>query len=329
MIAFSSEKTKKRANVKIRKANHIVNIFIPTVILMNCYLLIVAAFTYLNTVAFIFWKIFKKPFPNFFNLLLWFVLGIFHLLRLLVQDNMTMAKIMLNFKLEGADLLNFDLEEEARSNLVKIFSKMQRIITQQKYIDEDFVTVAEFLKDMGIVGFTELLGKNLFGNRIAKKNEQIIPQRTVATALFKATFASDVSRNDIKGTEANPFNAKYKQKEQILAPVLALRFSMRDPDTNDHVIDLNFMRYKLMENLTRSKVHRLISFDKNALVKASHYICADIDEKVERQIANFSKWLTKSGERMCDIRKFVKSCKRDNKGKADSDMESASDSSDS
>ena len=299
---------KKRANMFLRKVNHVVNIFIPTSIIMNVRLLLLIAYNYVFVLLQLLWKTCSK-FKRSIDLLLWIVCGPFLLIKMWLQDNFTMMVLMLNFKLEGADLLNFDLELDARNNLVDIFKKMQKVIVDDMNIDEDYLLVSELLNSMGITHFGNLIGEKLI---LGKKKDRGAPQKTVAKALFQATYTSDNMTklpDLVRASESNPFNSKYKQPENILAPVLAMKFSSIDPETDEVVINLNFMRYKLMHNLTVEKVHRLISFDKKALLKASLYMTSSADIDIDRQIIKVSKWMVKTHENIKAFHQFAKECR--------------------
>ena len=49
------------------------------------------------------------------------------MIKLWIKDNLLLCSVMLNFKKEGQDILNFDLEPEVRKNVVKTLSKINRL----------------------------------------------------------------------------------------------------------------------------------------------------------------------------------------------------------
>ena len=57
----------------------------------------------------------------------WIIGGPFLLIKLWIKDNLLLFSVMLNFKKEGQDILNFDLEPEVRKNVVKTLSKINRL----------------------------------------------------------------------------------------------------------------------------------------------------------------------------------------------------------
>ena len=58
---------------------------------------------------------------------------------------------MLNFQKEGQDILNFDLEPEVKTNVVKVFNKINRLaysVMQQKNVKT--VPAEYFLQELGV-----------------------------------------------------------------------------------------------------------------------------------------------------------------------------------
>lgn len=69
------------------------------------------------------------------------------LLKLYAQDIGTMCRIMLDFSQNGENLLNIDLNDDAKAKVVSVFSQINKHALQ--HLNEKKVTVLQFLKYMG------------------------------------------------------------------------------------------------------------------------------------------------------------------------------------
>jgi len=297
--------SRRKANLFLRKVTHITSFFIPTFVLMMIKLFLLLIWRYIEITIHLILGI--PVYPTYImHLFLWILGGPFLLLKLYFQDLYTICIIMLNFKKSGQDLLNFDLEDEARANLVKIFNKMKRVMNQHLANKRDTIEAREFLKGMGVIEFADTLAINVADG----KGDDLIGG---FATIFEKTLGvkQEKTPNELTPavtTETNPFNQKYSQSEKLIGPLLVMKFADENKETNSLILDLRFMQKKFMNNVNTENVHRLLSFDKNALTKSSIHISVNEDEiELRQNVSGLSKVATSSHKKMEFVRKEIAS----------------------
>ena len=309
---------KKRLNMLMRKINHVVNVCLPITLLMNVKLICLACWRYTQLILKMLGQGFLRPIV-WLHLLLWIIAGPFLFIKLWIQDNFTMCQIMLNMKKEGGDLLNFELDDEARGNLAAIFNKMSRIANRDK--TRNFLGVQDFLKEMGVIVIVDMISDQIQIQFIGEEIDIPIsptkkPRNLVAKALLAVSLPSnpitlqtlpkdtdefeDETEADEQTSGGNAFNEKYKQRESDLAPTLLMKYANRS-QTGAWTVDLKFMRDKFKGNVGSDEVPHLISFDRQSLTQASVYISAAVDDTPDRQIANVSREMDRQKDRIQEV----------------------------
>jgi len=185
------------------------------------------------------------------------VFGPLLLLKLYLLDNWTMLRIMLDFSEDGHELLNFELDDEARANLVKIFTKFSRVIDQQLSINHNkhtIVTIKKFLDLVGGLNVKDLLINGLLGSSPDDQEE------------YNPTQKSKKRAYDL--------NHKYSQDIDKIAHVILLKYSFKNennPQDSRRYLDLNFMQEKFKNNINVENVNKLMSFEKTTLDRATQF----------------------------------------------------------
>jgi hypothetical protein len=248
-----------RVNLFLRKVIHVINVFIPIFILMNLKLLFLILVRYIALAWRIFSQIFNYP-SSIWLLPVWIIIGPLFLIMQYLLDNKTMIRIMLNFSEDGRELLNFELGDEARSNLVKIFRKINGTIHHEKLVNSS-------QKTMSLKRFLECLHV-----------------RQITDILKNAMGSSAVSEGLDDGLAGNPdaygldLNTKYCLEISRLAHILLKKFANKNEENKEDqelYINLDFMSKKLKNNINVENVNKLISFEKTTLEKAYEYFNRD------------------------------------------------------
>jgi len=202
------------------------------------------------------------------HFLSWLVLGWILLLKLFVQDIVTICQITLNFSRDGQELLDFELKSATRDSLVRAFDVIMKTIHGLIQKSEETVTVKAFMDFTRSNAVKELMVKHLprlkQGLRTSDTLGPSIPIQTEQTAADA----------DVKGN----FNGKYDADPKLLVPVLIKKFAAfdRSDATWDEMrLDLIFMNAKFKNNVNRENVGRLIAFEKHTLDKASTAFASD------------------------------------------------------
>ena len=314
VLMHVNSKSKKRLNIFLRKVNHVLNLYMPMFFIMNGKLLILVCLRYIHFCIQLLGKGFIKPI-NWIYLFIWIFAGPFLLIKLWIQDNATMCQIMLNMKKEGSDLLNFDLEDDARSNLASIFNKINRIAQRDK--TRDSLDVKQFLNEMGVIAVVDTIGERAQGDGFNPESSNNKPTNFLANALMAVSVnggpaemktqsgdpeeTEDDKNKRNEGSESNAFNEKYKQNESVLAQLLLVKYASKNPLSGKMIVDLNFMRDKFKSSISQDAVPHLISFDKPSLMKASIHISEEVETDLNRQIITVSKEINRNTERISTI----------------------------
>jgi hypothetical protein len=265
--------TRKKVNLFLRKVIHIVNVFIPTFLIMNVYLLIMFVIRYIEILLFVLVRAPVKPMYILY-FFCWLLGGPFLLLKLYFLDVKTMLVIMLNFSAEGEDLLSTSLTEDSLANVIFLLKKISRegskFVSKRSAKDMNSkITIQQILEYMG-------LAKSI--KKVAKK------RFSVANELLKKQQDAENQDDDEEDEEedeenAQSFSAKYSafygQNESKLVPILLKKFAIQEgksENTDKQVVDLEFMLKKLKNNVNLENVHKLIGFDKTSLDKANRFI---------------------------------------------------------
>lgn len=318
IIAAAKGHLRKRTNIFLRKVNHIFNSYLPMIIIMNCRNFLHAIIRFTEMVFRIISENIKNPFKLLLHLVCWIVAGPFLLLKLMAQDNYTIAKVMLQFSKEGGELLNFELDDDARANLVTIFSKISRIANRDK--SREYLDIKSFLDEMGIITLVDKLGERAMEDdedpkmAIAKGlfaalSVQAPPPQNAATRMDNESPVENKEEDkDDDDKTSNAFNKKYKQSEDELAPEFLLKYTTKHPETGRLVVDLDFMRDKF-KSITQENVPYLISFDKKSLMAASIHMLEEVETDLSRQMIHVSKEMNKQSDRITHVLQDLRTVK--------------------
>lgn len=301
VMALSSTKRQK-VNLFLRKIIHIVNIFVPTFIFMNAYLLVLLPVRYLQIFFRVLIKIFAKP-VNILYLFAWMIGGVFLLLKLYVLDVATMCRIMLDFSTEGEDLLSTDLESRALENTIRTFKKLVRAALYHiEFFDKDrhgheFQYAAKNHKEhkvkisdlMQLMGLSKQHKKIMNGVAMNITNEQL-PEHSVHSEHSESEDDDEHNKDadDIGMSFSSKYSAVYSQPQEIMVKMMLKKFAMQisqGEEIDDLKVDINFMLKRVKHNVNLENVHRLIGFDKTTLYKASKLIRKTQEADVMTEVA--------------------------------------------
>ena len=260
-------------NLLLRKCIHVVNVFLPTFILLNCKLAMLWVWRYIRLCLHL---MFRVPFSPIYlvYLLAWIVAGPFTLCKLLYLDNLTICSRLLDFSRTGSDLLNYELGDEARNNLVKLFSRINRVVLHELETGNNHtLTLSEFMSKLTSRSIAESMAVKASASK--------------TLLLDKSQLPGNKTQADSKKEElvhyGKDFNMKYSlARDKDLQEEILTRFSTTAG--KESFLDLNFMLHKFRNNITVEKVDRLVSFEKDTLDKASSYFQMEADSNVDQEL---------------------------------------------
>ena len=255
---------RRRTNQRLLKASHIVSCFIPVFTYWVLRLLTVVLWRYLEIGAQILTSAKITSIPYFF---VWIFMGPLFLLKLLYLDLKTVCGVMLDFRREGASLLDYELDDDARTNLVALFQKVKRVvsflITGRSL---DYISLSEFIECFKVEKHIKTISSNLnvfTAEALAEDLNQLVvpPSGPVeASPPPQQTKTVEIGEQD--------FADKFTIDELVLAPKLLANYA----EGHEKTLDLKFLNDKLRQGVTMENVSRLATFDVEALVASSKFI---------------------------------------------------------
>ena len=276
ILMIGTGKMRSWLNQLLRKIVHFINVFLLAFASMNIFLIILMAYRYIEITLFV---LIRAPLNPMYILYLfaWLILGPFLLLKLYLQDNWTMCKILLQFHVMSQDPLATTLEENAKANLCMIFTKIYLRTKEHLYTnpDELKMTIGQFLVvlDMEQIVKTNE-GKSLKGK---EKDEQ---------ENVEEEDNEDDDEEGLVGFTAK-FNAFYSKDESKLIVDLLKRFAIqqgKSEEVLEMVIDLEIMLEKLEGNINHEYISKLVGFDITTLYKANKLINKNDDTDVKAEL---------------------------------------------
>ena len=312
--------TKRQAmNLFLRKVIHIINIFIPTFLIMNVFIIVLIPIRY----AQLFFRLLLKVpvrFSNFFYILLWLIGGPFLLLKLYCLDVGTMLKIMLDLGAEGEDLLSTDLEPKALENTIKTFKKIIRAALYHiEFFDRDKedntnpkgnsqpvkerkVEIGKLMQLMGLYKqhkkIMEQVAKNL------NVNIKNVNEKPDSDSESEGDSKDSKDPDDVGMSFSSKYSAVYSQAQEVLVKVLLKKFATHGNQmevVENLKVDLDFMLKRVKHNVNLENVHRLIGFDKTTLVRASKLIRKTNEASVMTEITNLRESVQKLDHRVEEV----------------------------
>ena len=173
--AFMANKgpQRKKVNLMLRKVTHVVNIFVP-VLLWNILKEITLFFLrYIEIGLTLFFGGLIKPIKLVY-FISWVVAGPILLTKLFCQDVATICSILSKMSDSGEELVVFNIEDEARSNVVRIFKKVNRVILHELHSsDNTQLTKIKFLELMGVINVQDHLLFSVIQGTMFMKDEDI------------------------------------------------------------------------------------------------------------------------------------------------------------
>ena len=268
--------TRKAVNGFLRRFIHVVNVFLPAFLLLNLQELLLLAVRYCEVFISIMIRI-PLRLANLFYLLVWSLGGFYLLLKLYLLDLGTMVRVMLDFKTLGDDLLNPNLYQQTKNNLIVIFRRFEQ--KAKEYLkdneDEPVVTIGHFISLLGLQG----VGKKVQYRVAVEKADEDEALKEDELFEEEKTFIG-FSRK---------FNAKYSKEEPKLIVGLLRRFCIEEANTEEEQanlkLDLELMVEKLQNNLTIDRVQYLIGFDLSVLHRANKLINSNENTNVKEELS--------------------------------------------
>ena len=268
---------RQAVNLLLRKTIHVLNVFLPTFVLLNMKLACLWVWRYIRLSLHLVFRVPISPI-HFVYLLAWLVFGPVVLCKLLYLDNLTICTRLLDFSRTGSDLLNYELGDEARNNLVKIFSVINRVVLHELETgNSTTLTLNEFMSKLSSRSIVENMALKASANKTLMVDKRNAPNKTDAEA--KKEEATHYGKD---------FNMKYSlAKDRDLQEEILKRFSSNAG--KESFLDLNFMLHKFRNNITVEKVDRLVSFEKDTLDKASLFFQMEADTDVDQELDKLNK----------------------------------------
>lgn len=284
--------SRKKINRFLRKVIHVTNVFIPTFIVMNIYLIILMPIRYVEILVSILIKV-PISLRHSYYLFVWMIAGPFLIFKLYFLDVATMCRIMLDFSYQEEDLLSTKLEVAAEENTIKTFKNIIRIAahyleimerrkvarshpTNEGKEAEHFVRVQDFLDIMGLNKLEKKLFKKMANHLAKSANDSKNSNESSSSSSDDDDDDSEKNNDpdDFGLSFSSKFSAIYSQPQEKLVRILLKKFTIQrnNEEFEKLKIDLDFMMKKLKKNVNLENIHRLIGFDISTLHKASKLI---------------------------------------------------------
>ena len=261
-----SKQAAPRINSIMKKMIHFVNVFVPVFAGTMIMLVVNIPLKYVEVLIARISRIFahSKGLLYFF---VWALLGWVLLLKLFFLDLWTLITILLDFNKPSADLDEYELDYPTRKNVLIVFRKFNK--AAKLLMKRGFVkcTGRQFLDTLNLTKMQVALLSIVSGFSSSGQ----MGQNKQEDATTEAHANQPAVPEDI---EALKFKEKYLLPERLLTPLLIKKYSdytSKYPTFEEMKIDLNFMRNKFKNNLTKEKVHRLVAFEKVTVSRASQF----------------------------------------------------------
>ena len=273
-LMTNDDERRVRVNTFIRKVIHVVNVFVPTFIVMTIYLIFMMAIRYLFYIGHLFMHSFAQI-RNLGYLVVWIVGGPYLLIKLFILDITTLCTIILDFSKPPCTLLDFELSQHARENLIKIFHKFNRVLQQQiKTNRKDVISVNEFISNFELLNVQDMLMRKLSSPGAFE----------VMVANGTGNHTTELHDDEIE----KDFNARYSQDDKILGPRIIRKFAKktkRNAKDEDMVLDVKFMLDKFRNKINLDNVGKLIAYEQDTLDKAKESIhSSEQQEELENRL---------------------------------------------
>ena len=285
MLMIKNGSLRKSTNLFLRKFIHFINVFIPTFVLMNIFLIALIPIKYVELLFSIVIKILLQP-KHLLYLIAWVLLGPLLLLKLYIQDNITMIKITLHFDNKNDDMLDTNLSDETKKKLISIFGKLniRTIHHLTENPTEVKLTISKFLTKIGM--------EHIARSMLNKKNSKIIRfgMKTEKIGNGETEVDEDEEEEPDKLGFAAKLNSTYKKDENKLIVDLLRRFAFQQgkiEDVGNMDLDLELMLEKFKNNINTENISRLIGFDLTTLYNANKYISNSTEMDVKSEIMRF------------------------------------------
>lgn len=253
-----------KINEILKKMIHFINVFVPVFTATMFMLVVNIPLKYLEVLIARISRIFAHS-KGLFYFFIWALLGWVLLLKLYFLDLWTLITILLDFNKPSADLEAFELDYTTRKNVLIVlrkFNKAAKLLMKRGFVK---CTGRQFLDTLNLTKMQAALLSIVSGFTSSGQMAQQKQDDGTTDAVANQPAVAE----EIEGLK---FKDKYLLPERLLTPLLIKKYSdytSKYPTFEEMKIDLNFMRNKFKNNLTKEKVHRLVAFDKVTVSRAS------------------------------------------------------------
>ena len=300
IVMYFKAHLRSSLNSFLHKCVHLMNIFIPTFICMLVYLVMRSLAQYYYYMSAIVKRSLKYKL-HIFYLPVWIVLGPFLLLKLIFLDLITTGRILLSFNDKRQDeLLNFSLNDWEKNKLIKVFTEIQRTCFQlSDHFKKSKVGLKEFVQEM----------KNIMRLDKEASLEEYQPEKNQKQLEdIDAMLNGETGRkSDIRSGMGNRFKIRYGVPERKLIPIILKKYAMKEIRSElEHkkeqfVLDISFMLKKFARQINSNNIHRLVSFDREALELSIN----SINEQGEADMKADLKSLRKTADQLSKDVNFI------------------------
>ena len=315
-----SERMRPKLNLMLQKLIHIINVFLPTFIIMYFYLLVLACKRYLDVFLLILSNL--KSISSLIYLIVWMLVGPLLQIKLHTLDMITVTRVLLTFDTSNkSDILNFALTKTEKEKLIKIFSGIKKVaefLLNEKKIRK--ISLKGFLFEMGVFYSKDKTMMKEDRESKEKEKEKEKEKDQNENKLETSDLSLEGVENQAQTKESKQarttrltslFKAKYGLEDRKLYPLILKKYISRadkieaEDNSTQMTLDLKFMLRKFNRQIAEDSIHRLISFDRQSLELARSMMQDTGDADLKTEIKNLKKQIESISENVALLMKYL------------------------
>ena len=293
LCMIKNSPTREKINRFLRKCIHIVNVFVPWLILYTIYLLLIVCLRYLQGISKICSQI-PSSVWNIWYLFVWILVGVPFLVKLCLMDiHLTMQR-MLDFRdSTESELYTINLDTEYRKELLVVFQKIFQVANKLFSEKRKSISLKDMLFEVGSAYPKQFSTEDANLNNMTDEDEV----KGGTNAIF--------NKNKYH------FERKYNTSNVSVFTTILQKFVSTDEKHGrageNEFVDIEFLLDKFRPNLKVEKIHMLIGFDKPKLENSRRELAQEEESEMKQDISQLNTKVDNIGK---DIQALTKAIAR-------------------